>query len=292
METSAILDGDNFDWAAFEAVLPMAKERWQFGLGADVMSVSVSVVIPTLNEADNLRHVLPVLPEGLHEVIVVDGHSTDGTVEVARRLRPDVKIVMQDRKGKGNALACGFAACTGDIVVMIDADGSTDPAEIPRYVAALVFGADFAKGSRFLQGGGSSDITPIRKAGNWVLNALVNRLYGTRYTDLCYGFNAFWREHLPVLNVDCDGFEVETLLNIRATKGGLRISEVPSFERERIAGESKLSAPRDGVRILRTILRERAGRQASTGPSGSTIARPRPLRALAPPERELERLDA
>ena len=134
----------------------------------------VSVVIPTLNEARNLEHVFAALPAGLHEVILVDGHSIDGTPDVARRLRPDVRVVKQTRTGKGNALACGFAAATGDIIVMIDADGSTDPAEIPRFVEALTAGADFAKGSRFAPGAGSTDITPLRKLGNRLLGLAVN----------------------------------------------------------------------------------------------------------------------
>ena len=220
-------------------------------------SVKVSVVIPALNEAENLPHVLPRLPDGLHEVIVVDGHSTDGTVDVARRLRPDVRIVTQLGKGKGNALAAGFAAATGDIFVMLDADGSTDAAEIPRFVAALCNGADFVKGSRFAQGGASSDITATRRLGNWVLNTLVNVLYGTSYTDLCYGYNAFWARCLPYMRVDCDGFEVETLINVRIAKGGLVIHEVPSYERDRIHGNSNLHALRDGSRVLRTIALER-----------------------------------
>ncbi len=128
-------------------------------------SPRVSVVIPALNEAKNLEHVLTALPEGIFEVVVVDGGSTDGTLEVARRLRSDVRAIRQTRRGKGNALACGFAACSGDVIVMLDADGSADPAEIPRFVDALVAGADYAKGSRFIRGGGSADITRFRRAG-------------------------------------------------------------------------------------------------------------------------------
>jgi hypothetical protein len=82
-------------------------------------------------------------------------------------------------------------------------------------------------------------------------------LFGTRYTDLCYGYNAFWSRCLPVLDVDCNGFEVETLINIRASVGGLRIAEVPSFEHSRITGVSNLNAVRDGLRVLRTIVWER-----------------------------------
>jgi glycosyltransferase involved in cell wall biosynthesis len=224
--------------------------------------VRVSVVIPTLNEAANLPHVFAELPEGLHEVILVDGFSTDDTVEVACSLRPGIRIVEQDRRGKGNALRRGFEAATGDIIVMLDADGSADPGEIPAFVDALVAGADFAKGSRFVRGGGSTDITPIRRLGNLALNGLVNGLYGTTYTDLCYGYNAFWRHCLPYMDVDCDGFEVETLINIRIAKASLKVSEVPSFERDRIHGESNLSATRDGLRVLRTIARERFSRTA------------------------------
>ena len=216
----------------------------------------VTVVIPAMNEAKNLPHVFADLPDDIHEIVLVDGNSTDDTVEVARRLYPNVRIVGQTGRGKGNALAAGFAAATGDVIVMLDADGSAKGSEIPRFVAALQNGADFAKGSRFMKGGGSSDITRLRRLGNWFLSALVNVLYGTRYSDLCYGYNAFWAHCLPHMNVDCDGFEVETLINIRVAKAGLRIAEVPSFEEDRIHGESNLRTFRDGFRVLRTIFRE------------------------------------
>jgi glycosyltransferase involved in cell wall biosynthesis len=221
------------------------------------LGLRVSVVIAALNEEENLPYVFARLPDGLHELILVDGHSTDDTVAVARRLRPDVRIVTQSGRGKGNALADGFAVCSGDIIVALDADGSTDASEIPRFVAALCNGADFVKGSRFAQGGASSDITFTRSLGNHALNAVVNALYGTRYTDLCYGYNAFWARCLPYMRVDCDGFEVETLINVRIAKAGLVVHEVPSNERPRIHGQSNLHAVRDGSRVLRTIVLER-----------------------------------
>ena len=220
----------------------------------------VSVVIPTLNEAKNLPHVMGALPAWLDEVIIVDGYSTDDTLEVAARLRPDVLIVHQSRPGKGDALRCGFEAATGDVLVMLDADGSADPAEIPRFLQALLAGADFAKGTRFGPGGGSDDLTRLRSAGNWFFSTLVNVFFGTRYSDLCYGYNAFWRHCLPAMSVDCDGFEVETLINIRVARAGLAIAEVPSHERLRIHGESNLRPFRDGARVLRTIVRERLRR--------------------------------
>ncbi len=217
----------------------------------------VSVVIPTLNEADNLPHVFERMPVEVAEVILVDGNSTDGTVEVAKQLWPHLIVVEQTGKGKGNALACGFWAATGDIIVMLDADGSTDPAEIPRFVATLLAGADFAKGSRFIAGGGSEDITRIRRIGNWGLAKVVNAIWGGQYSDLCYGYNAFWRRCLPFVTPDCEGFEVETLMNIRAARARLRIHEVPSFEYDRRHGTSNLRARRDGMRVLRTIFAER-----------------------------------
>jgi glycosyltransferase involved in cell wall biosynthesis len=202
--------------------------------------------------------------------VLVDGNSTDGTAEVARELFPAVRIVGQTRRGKGNALSCGFAACRGDIIVMLDADGSADPREIPRFVQALVEGADFAKGSRFLDGGGSADITLVRRLGNAFLGGLVNALFGTRYTDLCYGYNAFWAHCLPHMSVDCDGFEVETLINIRVAQAGLAVTEVPSYEQSRIYGESNLNAMRDGYRVLRTIVRERLRRQIRGAPEAAS----------------------
>jgi glycosyltransferase involved in cell wall biosynthesis len=241
------------------------------------------VVVPTLNEAANLPHVFCDLPEDLHQVILVDGGSVDGTVEVARSLRPGIEVVSQTRKGKGNALACGFERCTGDIIVMIDADGSTDPKEIPSFVAALRDGAAFAKGTRFKLGGRSLDITVWRRLGNLLLNTTVNVLFRTRFSDLCYGYNAFWRGALPVLDLPSptlpapadgsklwgDGFEIETLINIRVARYfRTAVREVASVEKERIFGASNLNAIRDGIRVMRTIFSERFTRSATPVPAG------------------------
>lgn len=229
---------------------------------------TLSIVVPTRNEARNLEVVLPELPADA-EVIVVDGHSVDDTVAVARRLRPDATVITQTRRGKGNALACGFAAVTGDIVVMFDADGSADPAEIPAFVAALVAGADVAKGTRFTAGAGSEDITALRRAGNAGLNGLANLLLRSSYSDLCYGYNAFWADMIAVLDLPDvglpapaegmlwgDGFEIETLLTCRFAAVEARVTEVASVERERIHGETNLRTFADGFRVLRTLARE------------------------------------
>jgi glycosyltransferase involved in cell wall biosynthesis len=233
----------------------------------------ISIVVPALNEALNLSVVLPQLPL-VHEVILVDGGSVDGTVMAARRALPDIITVLQGRKGKGNALAAGFARVTGDIVVMFDADGSADPAEISRFVEALKSGADFAKGTRFAAGGGSADITTVRRLGNRFLNTIFNVGFRTRYSDLCYGYNAFWADLIPLLDLPehsspapgkghgkgkmlwGDGFEIETVINCRFAAAKVAITEVPSVEKLRMFGESNLRAVSDGFRVLKTLVTE------------------------------------
>ena len=216
----------------------------------------ISVVVPAMNEGKNIGQVLAQLPEGMHEVILVDGNSKDNTIEAARAAYPSIRVLSQSGRGKGDAFRTAFAAVTGNLVVMLDADGSADPAEIPSFVAALEAGADFAKGSRYLEGGGSADITVLRRLGNTCLSGSANLLHGTHFTDLCYGYNAFWARCLPFISLDVPGFEVETLINLRIAAAGMKITEVPSYELERIHGESNLNTFRDGFRVLGTILRE------------------------------------
>lgn len=238
----------------------------------------VSVVIPARNEARNLEIILPKLPP-VYEVILVDGNSVDDTIAAAQRVMPDIRVVHQTRKGKGNALACGFEAVTGDVVVMFDADCSADPDEIPRFVQALVEGADVAKGTRYSLGGGSDDITIVRNLGNRGLNMLCNIILGTRYSDLCYGYNAFWADVLPEIGLLSselpkptdgsmlwgDGFEIETVLTCRWSAAELAITEVPSHEKLRVHGSSNLNAVTDGIRVLKSIMHER--RRAAIGRS-------------------------
>ena len=224
----------------------------------------VSVVIPTLDEATNIAWVLYRLPPCVEEVIVVDGPSTDRTVAVARAARPDIVVVNAPRRGKGAALQAGFAAARGTFVVMIDGDCSMDPAEIERFVAALGPGVDLVKGSRFMAGAGSADITRFRRFGNDALLGLVNRLYRASFTDLCYGLIAFRRSALGALAIDADGFEVETQIVVNALSAGLRVVEAPSFEHPRHDGVSKLRPCRDGLRVLATIVRaDRRARRAA-----------------------------
>jgi hypothetical protein len=231
----------------------------------------VSVIIPTMNEAENIGWVLERLPSYVYEVVLIDGRSTDDTVDRARSVRPDIKVVLETAKGKGAALRAGFAAATGDLIVMIDADCSMEPAEIDRFVSMMCHGYDFVKGSRFMAGGGSSDITRIRDWGNRVLTTAVNILFKTKFSDLCYGYIGFHRNHLAALDLQSDGFEIETELITHAITAGLRITEVPSWESPRQHGESNLRVLRDGPRVLRTLMQERlAGRKRQAAVSTTT----------------------
>jgi len=217
---------------------------------------TISVVIPTKDEAQNIPWVLERIPAWIDEVVLVDGQSSDGTIEAAKRVRPDIVVVEQRSRGKGLALQAGFAAATGDIIVMLDADGSMHPAEIDRYVALLASGFDFVKGSRFMAGASSVDITWLRRIGNNFLRYLTNAIYGTRFTDLCYGYCAFRREFLDRLALTAAGFEIESQLIARACINQLRITEVPSLELSRRYGQSNLRTFRDGRRVLWMLLKE------------------------------------
>lgn len=242
---------------------------------ASFPAASISVVIPTLNEALNLPWVLRRMPSYVDEVIVVDGRSEDMTIDVARALRFDVVVVNELQAGKGAAMRAGFAAATGDIIVMLDADGSMDPREIGWFVSPLQHDYDFVKGSRYVTGGGSDDLTRLRNLGNRALTRLANRALHCNFSDLCYGYIAFRKECLDILELQSDGFEIETELISRSAQAGLRIAEVPSHELTRISGNSNLQTFHDGWRVLRTLTRECLGWDAPTAG-----ARPEALRRV------------
>jgi len=241
----------------------------------EATKASISVVIPTLNEAQNIPWVLRRMPSYVDEVVIVDGRSTDNTVGVARAIRENIVVVNELRKGKGVALRSGFAAASGDIIVMLDADGSMDPQEIGWFVSPLQHDFDFVKGSRHVTGGGSEDLTHLRRAGNRALTGLANAVLHSNYSDLCYGYLAFRRECLEILQLESDGFEIETELIVHAAKAGLRIAEVPSLELDRISGASNLQTFRDGWRVLGTLARECTMWEAPTAGS-----RPEALRRV------------
>jgi glycosyltransferase involved in cell wall biosynthesis len=237
-------------------IAPMSPAPVLNGSRTTPATPTTTLVIPARNEAANIAWVLDQVPACIDEIVLVDGNSTDATVVTAHSCRPDARIVTQQRTGKGDALRTGCLAASGDVIVMIDADGSMSPEEIPHFLYFLSNGYDFVKGSRFMGGGASLDITRTRWLGNHALLQLVNTLYGAHLTDLCYGFCAFHRRYLDFLGFTTPGFEIETQMTISALRAGLRIAEVPSLELPRRHGKSNLRTFRDGTRVLRTVLRE------------------------------------
>lgn len=216
----------------------------------------VTVLICTLNEAENLPHVLPKIPEWVDEILLIDGHSTDNTVSVAQKLRPEIKALTQPGKGKGDALRYGILNAGGEIIVTLDADGSTNPEEMEQFIEPLLNGFDFAKGSRFSNG------SPCRHwhriMGNWIITTTFDIMFFRRYADLCSGYNAFWKHSIEQINPwPADGFENEPFINCRALKRGLKVIEVAHSDAERISGEVKELTWRQGPKAIKTILRER-----------------------------------
>jgi glycosyltransferase involved in cell wall biosynthesis len=234
------------------------------------VSLSISVVIPTKNEARNIAWVLTRIQPIVDELIIVDGLSTDGTVDIVRAIRPDAVVVMHPIPGKGEAIRAGFAAAAGDLIVMLDADGSMDPGDIQRFVEQLAAGNDVVKGSRFLPGGGTADMTPLRRLGNDVLRRIANAMLRTHHTDLCFGYMAIRRSRLRELELTSSGFEIETELILEAHRAGLSVVETPTFESPRRFGTSNLNPFRDGWRVLRLISRYRFTSRASARESDTT----------------------
>ncbi len=225
----------------------------------------VSIIIPTLNERSNIRRMLRGVRAAMdahsYELIVVDGHSMDGTAEVARDMGARV---LYERTGKGYALRKGFSAARGSIIISMDADMSHRPDELRLLIAGIESGYDVCMGSRFMKGGGSEDMPAFRRFGNKVFVTLVNLLYRAHYTDLCYGYRSMTSSAFRRMHLKSDGFGIETEIIIKAARAGLRVLEVPSFEKRRQAGQGKLRSLRDGYIILKTILGNAGMRGAIT----------------------------
>lgn len=217
---------------------------------------TVTVLICTLNEEEGIGDILERIPLWVDEILLVDGNSADNTVEIARSIRPRTRVLYQPGKGKGDALRCGIENATGEVVVTLDADRATDPEDMPRFIEPLLNGYDFAKGSRFLQR------LPHNKPwhrvmGNWAITITFDVLFLRGYTDLCSGYNAFWRKSVGDIKWPQDGFENEPFINCQVAKRKLKVIEVVHLDQGRLKGEVKESSWRQGFKAIKTILRER-----------------------------------
>jgi glycosyltransferase involved in cell wall biosynthesis len=205
--TKAILYNDNF-----------SSGNEIFRKDVHPLNYNVGVVIPSLNEEKNIGQVLTRLNKiGFTNILVIDGLSNDGTRKVAAE--NVAKIVLQVGRGKGQALRQVLSNdyLGTDALVLMDADGSMSAEEIPRFVEELAEGTDIAKGSRFIEGGGTYDMSTLRKFGNTIMTSLVNVMVCSNYTDLCYGFVALNRKAIKSLApiLESNNFEIESELFIK-----------------------------------------------------------------------------
>ena len=215
---------------------------------------SVSVIIPSLNEAGCIKDVLNSIPRDLvDEILVVDGNSMDGTPDIVRSLGH--RVVMQEGKGFGSALMTGMREATGDIVAIMDGDGSYEIKDLPSLVAMVQNGCDFAFGSRYAKGSGSKDDTFIRFIGNKIFTFLLRALHGVRLSDALFLYVVAKKQAVLDLNLVERGFEYCVELPIKAHKRGYKYAEIPSFEKAREAGHSKVHVVKDGFRILRAMVK-------------------------------------
>lgn len=216
--------------------------------------MKVSLIIPTLNEANCIGQVLKELPKDcLHEILIIDGHSTDGTAEIVKNL--GYRVITQEGKGFGDAFACGARHSTGDILILMDGDGSHNPADIPKLLAKYKEGYDYVMASRYLPESHSEDDTVVRSFGNWFFTKLVNLLHGLNVSDSLYLFTAIDRNLYELLDIRSKGFEYCMELVIKAHKMGARFAEIPSIERKRISDTPKTNAVVHGWHILLETLK-------------------------------------
>jgi glycosyltransferase involved in cell wall biosynthesis len=224
--------------------------------GAD-KQYSVTALICTLNEEDSLPYVLQKIPAWVDEVLIVDGNSTDKTVEFAQKVRSNIKIVYQPGKGKGDALKIGIDNASGEIIVTLDADDATDPVEMYKFLDKLLDGYDYVKGTRFIKGK-AYDKPFHRVLGNWVITITFNILFFRAYTDMCSGYNTFWSKRVQDLQLfSTDGYENEPLINTRIAKTPLKVIECGHADRGRRSGTVKESSWRQGFKAIKSIVRER-----------------------------------
>ena len=234
-------------------------------------SYSVSLIIPAMNESATLTSIIDSVPTYVDEIIVIDGRSKDNTFEIASNHPRVNKVLRQRSRGKGAALSLGFAMASCDLVAIIDADGSMDPAELKDFLNMFPQ-AEIVKGSRSKKmGGTSADLTIFRDLGNRVLTKLCNFWFKENWTDLAYGYAVVDRKALGKLGLSSydemgsvfghksygQGFEIEALIFCRSSNWGFRVLEVASAEHRRISGSSNLRAIRDGFRVLSAIIIEK-----------------------------------
>lgn len=218
--------------------------------------MKVSVLIPTKNEEGCIGRVLKEIPRDIvNEVVIIDGQSTDGTREEAKKfLKKNDKLIRQKKIGFGDAFLEGIKLVRGEIIIMMDADGSHNPQDIKQIMNKIKDGFQFVLASRYAKGGKSYDDSLFRLIGNKLFTWMTNFVHGTNITDSLYLFTAISKKNFNELNLKSTGFEFCTEIIVKAHKKGLKFAEIPVIERKRYAGKSKVHAFSHGLKILRMIL--------------------------------------
>lgn len=217
--------------------------------------MKVTLFVPTLNEIDGMRAMMPrVKKEWFDEILLLDAHSTDGTVEYAKSL--GYRIVMQKSKGITNAYREALEVAEGDIVVAFSPDGNSLPEAIPTLIQKMKEGYDMVIASRYLPGAGSEDDDPVTAFGNWMFTLLINICFGGHYTDSLVMLRAFRKDIVQKLHIDVPRAGMEPILSIRCAKQKLKITEIPAKEPKRIGGIRKMNPLLNGLDILRLIFAE------------------------------------
>jgi dolichol-phosphate mannosyltransferase len=215
----------------------------------------VCILIPALNEAGSIGAIVQeFISLGFPKILVLDGHSTDGTPELAKKA--GAEVVIQTGTGKGQALMEAFALIQEDLIVLIDGDGTYLPSEVGTLLEPLRRDlADHVVGDRFANPKGGS-LKRLNMVGNRIINLLFGMIYGQRLKDILSGYRAFTASAVRSLDLSTSGFEIESEMTIESVKKGLRIKEVPITYLPRRSGtKTKLSPFRDGLKIVLTIYR-------------------------------------
>ncbi len=223
-----------------------------------------TLLLPTLNEIEAIQVIVPqIRKEWVDETIVIDGGSTDGTVEFMRG--HGFTVLSQTGRGFGRGMREGMHAASGDIVIEFTPDGNSIPADIPRIIDKMNEGYDLIIGSRYLGGAKSDDDDWLTAKGNWLFTTVVNVLFWTRYTDVLVGFRAYRRQPALRLHMDAPGLSWPCQSSMRFARAGLRVGEIPASEPARIGGERKMRPFKTGMEITKLILRDfftfRAGKE-------------------------------
>jgi glycosyltransferase involved in cell wall biosynthesis len=217
--------------------------------------LTTTLLLPALNEIDALRVVIPQIQrEWVDEIIVIDGGSTDGTLEYVRSC--GLTVHSQSHRGYGRGMLQGLQMAKGDIIVEFTPDGNSIPQDIPRIIAKVREGYDLVIGSRYLGSAKSDDDDWLTAKGNWLFTAVVNLFFGARYTDVLVGFRAFRRDEALKLHFDAPGLSWPCQSSMRFARAGLRVTEIPACEPARIGGARKMKPFKTGWEITALILRD------------------------------------